>query len=72
MQSLASVGNGVFDLLVCCPLGYLYVLEVKSGKNDLTEDQVLWFSRWVRSPNVSVVRSPEQALAAVGMKVRNR
>ncbi len=72
VQSLASVGKGVFDLLVCCPRGRLYVLEVKSEKGELTDAQDSWYEQWCRSPQVRLVRSASEALEAVGLKGSNR
>ncbi len=67
VQSLASVGNGVPDLLVYFR-GY-YLLECKDGslppsKRDLTDDQKRWHAAW-QGP-VHVVLSEADALKTVG------
>lgn len=65
VQSLASVGAGVPDLLV----GYLrtnHLLEVKSEKGKLRDTQVRWIDGWRGA--VHVVRTPEEALRAVGVR----
>ena len=70
VQSLASVGNGCPDLLVLY-VGRLILLEVKDGSKPpsaraLTPDQRDWHANWARAP-LSVVTSPEEALAALGI-----
>jgi hypothetical protein len=71
VQSLAAMGKGVLDLLVMVPAGTLYLLEVKGDKGQLTPDQVEWLMKgWIRSTHVRVVRTPEEALTAVGFTVR--
>lgn len=72
VQSLVSVGNGVPDLLV----GYrrlLYLLEVKNPEQDankqrLTPLEASWHSTWA-GPPVTVVRTVDEALAAIGAPV---
>ena len=59
VQSLASVGGGVPDLLV----GYKQMtvwVEVKGAKGKLTTFQEDWHGRWTGAP-VVIVRSPEEA-----------
>ena len=61
---LHQVGKGCPDLLV----GFrrrAYLLEVKSEDGELDESQVVWHRTWA-GPAVSVVRSPEDALRAIG------
>jgi hypothetical protein len=72
VQSLATVGGGVPDLLVGVR-GKTYLLEVKTPKGKrnpkpapTTEDQDRWFSVW-RGDRVRIVTSVEQALLAVGI-----
>ena len=70
VQSLATVGSGVPDLLVGRG-GQTYLLEVKDGRRvpserRLTEDERGWHSTWRGFP-VSVVNSTEEALKAVGV-----
>lgn len=50
VQSLAAVGKGVPDLLVCCS-GKLALVEVKDGDKcpsaqKLTPDQIQFHSQW--------------------------
>lgn len=61
---LAAVGGGCPDLLVGRG-GVNYLLEIKHEKNDLTDSQELWFSRW--RGRAIVVRTVDEALAAVGL-----
>ncbi len=64
VQSLATVGKGVPDLLV----GFKninYLFEVKDGSKPksarrLTDDQVVWHSNWVGS--VYVIESIDDAI----------
>lgn len=63
--SLASMGKGVPDLLVCTPRGVLLLFEVKDGSKPpsarrLKPDQVEWHDAWKRAP-LHVVLSPAQA-----------
>lgn len=66
VQSLASVGKGVPDLLV----GYksqTLLMEVKdsakpASKRRLTEDQLRWHGSWRGGP-LAIVDSPESALS---------
>ena len=74
VQSLAAVGNGVPDLLVCSPDGELRVIEVKDGskppsKRELTTEQLAWHWRWRRA-RVRVVTSAEDALTQLGVQTR--
>jgi hypothetical protein len=69
VQSLASVGDGVPDLLVGLPNKRLILLEVKDGskvpsKRKLTVDQVTWHAQWDGWP-VYVVESVSEALEKV-------
>jgi hypothetical protein len=69
VQSLASVGKGVPDLLVGFR-GRNTLLEVKDGSKKpsarkLTPDEQVWQSKW--SGQVVTVESVEQALKAVGL-----
>ena len=67
VQSLASVGVGVPDLLVGVPgTNRLALFEVKDGKKPpshrkLTDAQVIWHERWKDYP-VCTVDGPEAAL----------
>ncbi len=69
VQSLASVGQGVPDLLVGCPDGRLVLLEVKDGAKPpsarkLTPDEEAWHAVWRCWP-VFVVDSLESALSSL-------
>lgn len=67
--SLAAVGNGCPDLLVCVPWNRrLHLIEVKDGsrppsERKLTDDQVKFHASW-KGP-IHVVMNVEQALAVV-------
>lgn len=68
VQSLASVGHGVPDLLVGIG-GETYLLEIKDGskpasQRKLTDDQNVWHSTWRGKP-VSVVETEIEALRAI-------
>lgn len=63
VQSLAGVGDGVPDLLVA-RAGKLFLLEVKMAGKGLTKDQEEWVAGWWSA--VHIVRTPEEALRAVG------
>ena len=68
VQSLASTGNGVPDLLVGIR-GLNFLIEVKDGakpRSDrkLTPDQVVWHQGW--RCHVAVVESVEQAIKILG------
>lgn len=68
VQSLAAVGKGVPDLLVCFRTK-LHLLEIKDGAKVpsarlLTTDQLAWHAKW-QGP-VSIVHSIDEALRAVG------
>ena len=65
--SLADIGGGCPDLLVCCA-GKLRLFEVKDGaksksRRKLTPDQVEFHKVWP----VTVVTSSEDALRAIGV-----
>ena len=62
VESLAGVGKGVPDLLVCAH-GRNELVEVKTEKGKLTEDQARWFRKWPAP--VHVVRSTEDVAQLV-------
>lgn len=69
--SLAALGNGAPDLLVCSPsVRYaMWLLEVKDGnkppsRRKLTPDQEKFHEWW--PGEIHVVKSVDEALAAVG------
>ena len=66
VQSLAQVGDGAPDLLVG-RAGRNYLLEVKTvaRASQLNETQAQWHRLW--RGKVCVVRTPEEALVAVGL-----
>lgn len=64
VQSLAQIGDGCPDLLVGFR-GSNFILEEKTKRGELSQRQVLWHSLW--RARVHVVRSPEEALRAVGV-----
>ncbi|MBV8760125.1 MAG: hypothetical protein JO257_22730 [Deltaproteobacteria bacterium] len=76
--------SGIPDLLVGFR-GGMYLLEVKrplgargglpehreheGGRGDMTEAQVRWWEAW-RGPAPAIVRTPAEALAAIGADVK--
>jgi len=69
VQSLASVGKGVPDLLIGFR-GVNLLMEVKDGNKaksaqKLTEDQLRWHGLWLGP--ISIVDGPEAALRALGV-----
>ena len=64
VHSMASLGDGALDLLVGFRLA-MFLLEVKAEKGVLTPAQRKWHHSWQGRP-VVVVRSPEEALIAIG------
>jgi len=62
VESLAAVGRGVPDLIVS-RASKLWLLECKTGRGDLTPAQREWHGRFP----VHTVRTPEEALRAVGL-----
>ena len=72
VQSLASMGRGVPDLLVGRH-GVNYLMEVKDGskppsRRALTLDEANWHLAW--NGQVCIVQSVDDALAAVGAEQR--
>jgi Holliday junction resolvase len=70
VEVLSGVGNGCPDLLV----GWRrqnYLLEVKSEKGSLTQDQVRWWRLWGGDPPY-LVRNVSDAYQAIGMKEMKR
>lgn len=71
VQSLASVGRGVPDLLV----GFQHknqLMEVKDGNKSpsrqlLTTDELLWHNSW--NGKVVIVTNIKEALAAIGAEL---
>lgn len=62
VESLAAVGRGVPDL-IASRASKLWLLECKTGNGDLTPAQRKWHALFP----VTVVRTPEEALRAVGL-----
>lgn len=65
VQILSMVGGGVFDLLVLFR-GDLYLIEVKDGKNGLTDAQERFYAEWGSCAKVGIVRTPDEALKFIG------
>lgn len=64
VQSLASIGNGVPDILVA-RCGKMALAEIKDGakvpsKRRLTEDEINWHANW-KAP-VWVIQSVQEAI----------
>lgn len=71
VQSLASVGRGVPDLLVGYH-GRWYLMEVKDGKKPpsrrrRTDDQIRWRDRVAARAQIDLVKSVDEALTAIGL-----
>ena len=64
VQSLASLGKGVPDLLVS-HAQQVWCIEVKGPKGTLTPDQVEWIGQW-QAP-VHIVRTADDALRVIGV-----
>jgi hypothetical protein len=64
VQSLAAIGKGCPDLAVGLRGNNIF-LEIKREKGKLTDDQREWHAKWGGS--VHIVKSPEEALKAVGL-----
>lgn len=69
VQSLAMVGKGCPDVLVSYRR-QAFLLEIKDGEKTpsrirLTPDEEAWHLAWT-GPPVAVVRSPFEALVAIG------
>ena len=58
VRSTAALGQGFADLIVLTPRKNLVLLEVKTDRGKLTDDQVLFHAAWP----VTVVRTVTQAL----------
>jgi hypothetical protein len=69
VQSIASVGDGVPDLLVGIH-GINLLMEVKSGYGDLTAEEQVWHNGW--TGQVSIVRSIEDAVDVINKVMRRR
>lgn len=63
VQPLHQVGQGTPDLLVSFR-NVWYLIECKVGREPLTPDEADWHAR-SRAP-VSIVKSPDDALALIG------
>lgn len=61
--SLASLGKGVPDLLVSKGR-WCRLVEVKTAKGKLTDDQVAFWFKW-KGPEIHTVRSEAEAVALV-------
>lgn len=70
VQSLASMGGGVPDLLAAFR-GDWYVIEVKDGnkppsKRKLTPDEEKWHAKFSHVAPVHIVNTVDEALTAIG------
>ena len=63
VRSVAALGSGMGDLLVCFRRR-LTLMEVKTVRGQLTPDQVAFHRRWP----VQIVRTVDDALDAIGAK----
>ncbi len=67
--SLAPLGDGAPDTLVA--LGNkIYLFEIKAPGGELTDDEREWHQLW--EGYVTIIRSVDEALAAVGVGVAER
>ena len=67
VEDMSRVGCGVPDLMVQSKTGAIVLLEVKHKRGRLTKPERDFFERWLLSP-VYIVRSAEEALAAMGIE----
>ena len=67
VESLHKVGGGCVDLLVGFG-GVNYLLELKTERGRLNKRQQEWHEEW--RGRTFVVRSVDQALAAIGVEVQ--
>lgn len=67
VQHLHAVGRGCPDILVAFR-GRLFALEIKAAGGTLTPDEAAWWREWlpVAREAIAVVRSPDDALRAIG------
>ena len=59
VQSLATIGKGCPDLLICYR-GILYLIEVKTNKGKLKDSQIKWHADWIGP--VKTIYSLEEAM----------
>jgi hypothetical protein len=64
VQSLAQIGQGCPDILVALR-GAMWLMELKTGKAEPNDKQAKWHIEWCAP--VHVVRTPDEALRAVGV-----
>ena len=71
VQDLSGVGGGCPDIMWSLS-GNMGLMEIKSDKGKLRDDQVGWHERW--KGRVAVVRSPDAAIAEIlsAQQARNR
>ena len=69
VQSLAMVGQGCPDLIVC-RAGKMALLELKAGRGKVNQAQYLWALQW--NGPVHYVRSVDEALDAMGIVQRKQ
>ena len=63
VTDMSAAGNGFTDLF-CTRAGVHYILECKSSVGKLTQAQEIFHAK---HPPVHTVRTPEEALKAVGL-----
>ena len=67
VEILSQVGSGCPDLMVG-KHGITMLLEVKQPNGELSTEQIIWHGKW--QGHVAVVRSVDEAIAAVNKAVR--
>jgi len=70
VEVLSPVARGGLPDLLVGRAGVSYLLEVKAPKGKLNERQERWALAWRGRP-VAIVRTPEDALGAVGLLGQN-
>lgn len=66
VQHLHAVGHGCPDIAAGYN-GVTYLIEIKSERGKLTKDEQAWHAAW--AGQVAIVRTPEEALAAIGAAI---
>lgn len=68
VMDLSHVGRGCPDILVSDRQQRLHLMEIKTAKGKLNKRQQEWHDKW-QGPRPFVVRTVEEALAAIGIGV---
>ncbi len=66
VEILSNVGNGVPDLLIG-KFGINFLVELKSGKKWMTEDEKVWHSKWKGS--AIVASSLEEVIEKIDLQM---